>query len=108
MRRLLLLASLLGAALVAAQGITLSQADDVVLPCLASGAGDAGTLLPSQRYVMRVLTADSTLCRSAACADGGSAFPAGTVLLYGAPNAGSAASCRSGSGTGTVHFTLVQ
>lgn len=104
--RHLALAALLACAAVAFAQVSLTD-NHVDLLCPSAGTGDAGNLLASSRYLLRVRTADSALCLASSCADGGVWLPVGTVMEVRAPNTGHAVSCRS-AGTGLVHFTLVQ
>lgn len=105
MRKALFALALVVAAVAIGQ-VTLSDTH-VEMLCPTAGTGDAGNLLPSVKYLLRVRTADSALCQAASCADGGAWFPAGTVMEVRAPNTGHPVSCRSGAGTGTIHLTLV-
>lgn len=104
--RHLALAALLACAAVAFAQVSLTD-NHVDLACPSAGNADAGNLLADARYLLRVRTADSSLCLASSCADGGVWLPAGTVMEIRAPRTGHAVSCRSG-GTGVVNLTLVQ
>jgi len=87
--------------------VTLSTASSIDLNCI-SGGGDAGTLRSGQKYLVRITTADSALCYSATCGDGGLVFPAGTIIETREPNENRPVSCRAtGSSSGAAHFVLV-
>lgn len=83
--------------------ITLAPAlgDYSFLACAADGGTSQAVV--AGNYVMRVTTADTAVCSTAACSTGGQTWPQGTVIYLALPAA--TMNCRSSTATGNVYLT---
>jgi hypothetical protein len=74
-----------------------------------SSSGSVAQTLTEGTYLMTITTEDVWLCQAASastCGSGGTKFGAPFAMLFAVPRGGLSISCRSGSSTGDLQFTL--